>query len=240
MGHRELFTRSKQYAWRLPENRTQYLDTGVLRRRSRELPSSPLRHVAYTSALALIELTAGARQSEDQFARRRAAIEGVFRAELPVDWQFPDAKIACAFPRLREKYDMFETRCGSLEALVALLRKCNSAEEFSRRAEALSLPAPLHYFEEFDATYGRDTSADPLWPRQYRQLFHAGAVPTQFLGLSSTASYADFMRAFQASAFNEIVIREALPKSSQSSPGTPTGATLRSSGRHMTARLIRT
>ena len=182
----------------------------MLRRRSRELPRSPLRHVAYTSALALIELIAGARESENQFARRRAAIEGIFRAELPVDWQLPDAKIACAFPRLRQKYDMFETRCGSLEALVTLLRKCNSAQEFSRRADALSLPVPLRYFEEFDATYGKDTSGDPVWPKEYRQLFEVGAVPTQFLGLSSTASYAEFMRAFQASAFNEIVMMEAL------------------------------
>jgi hypothetical protein len=104
--------------------------------------------VAYTSSLAIVELIAGARRSESEFKKRRAAVEAVFNAEVPVDWQFPEAKIACSFPQLRQTYDIFETRCASLQAIVAVLRSSRSVREFSRRAESLPIPEPIQFFED--------------------------------------------------------------------------------------------
>jgi hypothetical protein len=186
------------------------LDTGVLRRRSRTLARSPLRHVAYTSALALVELVAGARRSEQEFRKRRAAVAVVFEAQLPVDWQFPEAKIACAYPRLREKYDIFETRCGSLQAVVGAFRQSRTVADFSRRAKRLDVPEPLEYFERYDAEYAGDyVQRAKLWPLESKALFDPQSEPARLLGLPPSVSHSDYLRAFRASEFNTIVMRYA-------------------------------
>ena len=225
MGHREIFTKSPRRRWRLPEQRTHYLDTGVLRRRSRTLRHSPLRHVAYTSALSLVELIAGARRSEKEFGTRRAAVDAVFVAGVAVDWQFPEAKVACAFPRLRDKYDIFETRCGSLQILVDAFRASRTSKEFGRRAEGLDLSEPLEFFESYDDEYAGDYTARAIeWARESKRLFDPNSFPAQLLGLPPTASHADYIRAFRASAFNGIIVRYGVARGVAENEGLTTEA----------------
>jgi hypothetical protein len=208
MGNREVFTKSPVRRWRLPDRYTYYLDTGVLRRRSKKLIRSPLRHVAYTSAIALVELVAGVRRSEREFQKRKAAVEAVFAADLPVDWQFPEAKIACAYPRLREKYDIFETRCGSLQALVTALRTSRNVAQFSRRAEALDVPESLEFFERYDHEYAGDyVERAKRWPSESKMAFDPNSEPVRMLGLPPTVSHAEYLRAFRSSGLSSLVMQ---------------------------------
>lgn len=208
VGNRDVFTRSPLRRWRLPDQYTHYLDTGVLRRRSRTLPRSPLRHVAYTSALALVELIAGARRSEAEFRKRRAAVDAVFRAELPVDWQFPEVKLVCAYPRLRDRYDIFETRCGSLQALIGVFRSARDISDFSRRAAELDVPEPIDYFERYDIDYPGDyVTRAKLWAAESKALFDPDGEPARLLGLPPTVSHDEFMRSFRASPLHEMLVR---------------------------------
>ena len=161
--------------------------------------------------MAFVELIAGARRSEQEFRVRRAAANAVFLAELPIDWQFPEAKIACAYPQLRAKFDIFETRCASLETLVQVFRSSKTLNEFTKRANNLGMPENIAYFERFDEEYGVDYlhSARQM-ARESRKLFDPAAEPVRALGLPPSVSHAEYMRTFRGSELHRLAMRYAV------------------------------
>jgi hypothetical protein len=160
--------------------------------------------------MAFVELLAGARRSEQEFRIRRATANAVFLAELPIDWQFPEAKVVCAYPQLRTRFDIFETRCASLEALVHVFCSSKTINEFSERASNLNMPETLGYFERFDEEYGIDYLRSARVARQSKKQFDSAAEPVRALGLPPSVSHAEYMRTFRASELHRLGLRYAV------------------------------
>lgn len=207
MGHRTIFQFSSTDAYRITTDRNIYLDTGEIRRRARTLRGTRLAAASYTSSLTMIELLAKIRSSNQEFGLRRAALRAIFGAEIAIDWQMVDQKVYCSFPTLRPKVDVFEGRVAALRSLATMAAGAADRAEFSRLVRD-NCQEQLEYFEKYDeaiAAQYRDSA------KALQQIGKSNYDPNSpfvaALGLPTSASHAEYVKAVQKSVLNRIITR---------------------------------
>lgn len=208
MGHREIFRFSPEHAYRIPDDRNVYLDTGVIRRRAPTLPGTPLAGAAYTSSLALIELLAGLRSSDREFWLRRAPLRAIIEANIAIDWQMADQKVLCAFPSLRPRVDIFDERVAALRRLVQLAVSADDRTVFREAVQRGGLLEELAYFEKYDRAIDEQYRATGEALQKIGKSNYDPTSPFRAaLGLPDDASHAKYVRAVQKSVLNRIMTR---------------------------------
>lgn len=200
-----IFAHSPRSAYQIAGSRHFYLDTSAIRRLGARLESWPYINESYTSVLTLIELLNGVTRDEKEFAHRHSAISGILGGGVPIDWQMPQFRLRCAFPPLRARYDILETRTECIQKLLHCLVRCRSAEEFARTEKQLALEHGLRYFNEVDEGISqRFMEAARKWVPINRQNFTDPSMPEflSMLGLPPTASIATMAAALGGSDFD--------------------------------------
>jgi len=211
MSHREVFKFSPKRCYLIPHERTCYLDTGVIRRRLKSLDNSPLANSAYTSALTIVELVGRCRVSDGDFRVSRTTISTILSARIPVDWRLPDVQSRCAFPSLRPKVDIYETRTVSLKTIVKILCTSEKINELNQRLANQRVDPGIEYFENYDTKLGTDYLAAMKDERsRSKKVFDPDSLCIKKLGLSPEITHDEYIRLLQGSELNYIMSRGAM------------------------------
>jgi len=203
--HRTIFAYSPSSAYRIPDTRSLYLDTSAIRRLGKKLVGWPGATNSYTSILAIVEILNGIAKDDREFRLRRSAILGLLDAEIAIDWQMPQFRLRCAFPPLREKYDIYEKRNECIETLLRCLVKCQTLDDFTRHEAALRLEYGLSYFGAADEAISRaHIDAATKWVPFTRLHFNDSSTVDlrQMFGLPPGASIAETAERIGASDFD--------------------------------------
>ena len=220
MAHRHVFRHSPEYSYKIPQARTCYLDTSVVRRRLKTLKNSPLADISYTSALTFVELLACSRRSDKSFRISLAAVECIFAADIAIDWRFPEVQILSAFPAFRPEADIYEERTASLLAIVQVMRASSSPNDFSKRLAKLNVSPGLEYFETYDNDFGKNFVLTANNARKKSlETFDPQSFSAKALGLPSNVSHDEYTRALRNSKLNLFIFLLAITDSICDSKG---------------------
>jgi len=124
------------------KNKDIYLETSVIRSLTKHLDNSYIKDRCFTSTLTLLELIT---DLKNDFYIRRNCVDKII-ANITVDWQFPEAIVADAFPLLKGS----ENREFDFQILCNMLRNSKSYNDYINEIEALDLKYDLTYFIEAD------------------------------------------------------------------------------------------
>lgn len=122
--------------------KTIYLETSAIRYLYARLDKLKSHDDCFTSALTLLELITNL---QNDFSIRKNCVKKIME-NISIDWQFPEAIVAEAFPLIKSE----EFRTLDFQLLCTMLTKTDSYEEFIKESEKLKLTHDINYFVETD------------------------------------------------------------------------------------------